>query len=149
MNAADLYDKDFSEWALRNAELVRSGNFNEADLEHIAEEIEDLSKSRQRALESAVIQIMLHLLKYELQPVKRSRSWLMSIAKQRVKIRRILRESPSLRPQLQAIATDSYSDAVTYASIETGIPHAEFPKECPFAVSMLLDDDFPPQSPEE
>ena len=58
MKTVDLYDKDFSEWALRNAELVRAGQLDEADLVHIAEEIEDLSKSRQRALQSAVTQII-------------------------------------------------------------------------------------------
>ena len=81
MKTVDLYDKDFSEWALRNAELVRAGHLDEADLVHIAEEIEDLSKSRQRALQSAVTQIILRLLKYDMQPVRRTRSWLMSIAK--------------------------------------------------------------------
>jgi len=54
---------------------------DEADLVHIAEEIEDLSKSRQRALQSGVTQIILRLLKYDMQPARRTRSWLMSIAK--------------------------------------------------------------------
>src|SRR5260370_31186066 len=73
MKAADLYDADFSEWAVRNAELLRSRHFDDADLEHIAEEIEDLSKREHRALRSAVTQILIHLLKYEMQPAKRSR----------------------------------------------------------------------------
>ncbi|HYW45951.1 MAG TPA: DUF29 domain-containing protein [Bryobacteraceae bacterium] len=144
MKAAELYDTDFSEWSFRNAELLRSGQFDEADLEHIAEEIEDLGKSRRRVLESAVIQILMHLLKYEKQPAKRSRSWLASIAKQRVKIRRVVRESPSLRPQLPEMLTECYPDAVKVASIETGIATAEFPEVCPFTLEMLLDDEFPP-----
>ncbi|SPE37072.1 conserved hypothetical protein [Candidatus Sulfopaludibacter sp. SbA6] len=147
MKAADLYDADFSEWAVRNAELLRSGHVDEADLEHIAEEIEDLSKGRLRVLESAVIQILMQFLKYEKQPAKRSRSWLASIGKQRVKIRRVVRESPSLRPQLPEILAECYSDAVKLASIETGIARAEFPEVCPYTVEMLLDDEFPPQAP--
>jgi hypothetical protein len=38
MNAAELYDRDFAEWAVRNAELLRPGRVAEADLDHIAEE---------------------------------------------------------------------------------------------------------------
>ncbi len=147
MKAADLYDADFAEWAVRNAELLRSRHFDDADLEHIAEEIEDLGKSRLRVLESAMIQIMLHLLKYEKQPAKRSRSWLTSIGKQRVKIGRIVRESPSLRSRLPEVLTECYSDAVKLASLETGIAPADFPEACPFSVEMLLDEDFPSQAP--
>jgi len=143
MKAAELYDTDFLEWAVRNAELLRSRQFDEADLDHIAEEIEDLGKSRLRVLESAVIQILMHLLKYENQPAKRSRSWLASIAKQRVRIGRVVRESPSLRAQLPEIVTECYADAVKLASIETGIAPAELPEVCPFTAEMLLDDEFP------
>jgi len=36
MDAAELYGRDFYEWAVRNAELLRSGRVHEADLSHIA-----------------------------------------------------------------------------------------------------------------
>lgn len=147
MKAADLYDADFSEWAVRNADLLRSRQFDEADLEHIAEEIEDLSKSEHRALRSAVTQILMHLLKYEMQPAKRSRSWLGSIDKQRFQIEEIIRESPSLRPVLPQILGQCYKSAVKMASRQTGIAAPEFPESCPFTVEMLLDDEFPPQAP--
>jgi len=145
MKAAELYDTDFSEWSVRNAELLRSGQFAEADLEHIAEEIEDLSKREHRGLKSAVTQIMLHLLKYQMQPARRSKSWLASIAKQRIRIEDILQQSPSLRPALPEILAQCYKSAVKLASIETGIARNQFPAVCPFTVEMLLDDEFPPQ----
>lgn len=147
MKAADLYDADFSEWAVRNAELLRSGHVDEADLEHIAEEIEDLSKSEHRALRSAVTQILMHLLKYEMQPAKRSRSWLGSIDKQRFQIEEILRESPSLQPALAETLVQCYMSAVKMASRQTGIARKQFPEVCPYTVEMLLDDEFPPQAP--
>ena len=50
MSAAELYDLDFYEWTVRNAELLRSGRVSEADLEHIAEEIEDMGKRERREL---------------------------------------------------------------------------------------------------
>jgi len=50
VKAAELYDRDFAEWAVRNAELLRSGRVAEADLDHIAEEIEHLAKRKGRAV---------------------------------------------------------------------------------------------------
>ena len=41
-----LYDTDFVEWTAHNAELLRHGRFEELDLEHVAEEIEDFRKAR-------------------------------------------------------------------------------------------------------
>jgi hypothetical protein len=38
-DTAALYDRDFFEWTVRNAELLRSGRLEEIDLEHVAEEI--------------------------------------------------------------------------------------------------------------
>jgi len=40
MSPADLYDRDFHEWTIRNAELLRSGRAADADLAQIAEEID-------------------------------------------------------------------------------------------------------------
>lgn len=37
-----LYDADFVEWTAQTAELLRAGRLDQADLEHAAEEIEDL-----------------------------------------------------------------------------------------------------------
>ena len=50
MKTAELYDTDFAEWTPRNAELLRSGRVSEADLQHIAEEIEDMGTREQRSL---------------------------------------------------------------------------------------------------
>ena len=57
MRAAELYDKDFAEWARHNAELLRGGRASEADLEHIAEEIEDLGKRERRSLHNRSVRL--------------------------------------------------------------------------------------------
>ena len=51
----DLYDQDFFEWTVQNAELLRARRFDEIDVEHIAGEIEDRGKSEQRELESRLV----------------------------------------------------------------------------------------------
>ena len=68
-----LYDEDFFEWTRRNAELLRAGRLEQADIAHIAEEIEDMGKRDLRGLNSRVQVLLIHLLKWQLQPEKRSR----------------------------------------------------------------------------
>ncbi len=54
MKAADLYEKDFSEWARQNAELLRSGRVGGAGLEQIAEEIDGMARRERRALRAGL-----------------------------------------------------------------------------------------------
>ena len=75
---ADLYS-----WALRQAELLRAGRLSEIDAAAIAEEIDDVGKEEYHRLESALRVVMLHLLKWDHQPDRRSRSWTLSILEHR------------------------------------------------------------------
>jgi Domain of unknown function DUF29. len=45
------YEQDFHGWALHNAALLRSGRFSEADIEHIAEELEVMGAGERRELD--------------------------------------------------------------------------------------------------
>ena len=75
---ADLYS-----WALRQAELLRAGRLSEIDAVAIAEEIDDVGEEQYDKLESALRVLMLHLLKWDHQPDRRSRSWTLTIREQR------------------------------------------------------------------
>lgn len=75
MTAVPLYDRDFFKWTRCNAALLRAGRFDQADIEHIAEEIEDMGKSERRGLESRLEVLLPHLLKWQVQPNQRSASW--------------------------------------------------------------------------
>jgi hypothetical protein len=44
------YENDIVAWAKEQAYLLRSGRLSSIDIEHIAEEIEDVGKSEQREL---------------------------------------------------------------------------------------------------
>ena len=52
--AADLYDEDFYAWTQQQAEVLRTHfqGDNRLDVEHLAEEVEDLGKSELHAVES-------------------------------------------------------------------------------------------------
>lgn len=62
------YDSDVIAWAQEQINLLRSGQFSRLDIEHIAEEIEDVGKSEQRELASRMAILLAHLLKWEYQP---------------------------------------------------------------------------------
>ena len=57
------YDSNVIAWAQEQANLLRSGQFSLLDIEHIAEEIEDVGKSEQRELVSRIAVLLVHLLK--------------------------------------------------------------------------------------
>ena len=141
----DLYETDFVRWAEHNAELLRSGASAEADLANIAEEIEDLGKSWHRALDSRLMQILLHLLKLRYQPEYPGvRGWRASVLVQRIEIERLLKKAPSLRPEIGQVLREAYGDAVALASIETALPVTSFPSACPWSADEALDRNFFP-----
>lgn len=144
MSPADLYERDFYEWTVRNAELLRSGRATEADLQHIAEEIEDMGKREQRELRSRLTVLIVHLLKWKIQPDRRSRSWEATIAVQRKDLEALLSENPSLRPRLLQDLPNVYERALLEAMTETFHPESDFPNSCPYPLEALLDPDFLP-----
>ena len=143
-NSVD-YDEDFCAWTVEQARLLRSGGLSSIDLENIAEEIESLGRSDRRELESRLTVLMMHLLKWRIQSKLRSQSWSGTILEQRQRIAKLLQESPSLRPSVDEVLAEAYSDAREAASNETGLPETEFPAECPFKPDEVLSRDFLPE----
>jgi hypothetical protein len=74
-----LYDLDFFAWSLEQAELLRAGKLAEADIEHIAEEIDSMGRTEKRELISRLEVLLLLVLKWRCQPGKRGPSWEASI----------------------------------------------------------------------
>jgi hypothetical protein len=144
MSAADLYDRDFYAWAVRNAELLRSGHAEQADLTHIAEEIEDMGKRERRALQSRLGVLIGHLLKWQAQPELRSRSWQTTIRIQRREIAKLLADSPSLRRFLAENLGSAYEDGKLIAAAETNLPEEALPESSPFDLDQILSESFLP-----
>ncbi len=137
-----LYEQDFYEWTQRTAELLELGRFEEVDLEHAAEEIRDLGKSERRALESRLAVLIAHLLKWKAQPERRGNSWAATIRTQQIRLNRLLRDNPSLKPHLEQELPQMFELAVLMAVRQTNLPRCEFPAGCPYSVDQLLSD-FP------
>lgn len=141
---ATLYETDFFEWTQQTAEQLRRRRFDETDIEHAAEEIEDMGKRDLRELNSRMEVLVAHLLKWQLQPRKRSKSWRATVVAQRREIAAVLQDSPSLRRRLVAATDNNYAGAVERAAAETGIAVRKFPVACPFSNEEILDPGFLP-----
>ena len=144
--AKTIYEQDFQAWTLENAALLRQGKLADIDVLHIAEELEGMGASERRELQSRLQVLVCHLLKYQYQPERRGKSWLLTIGHQRDAIDRLLKQSPSLRALLDNAEElgDIYAKAVRDAVIETDLDRHLFPSRCPYAIDQLLDGDFLP-----
>jgi len=143
-SSAKLYEEDFALWTAETARLLREGRFKDIDVAHVAEEIEDMGNRDHRELFSRLRLIVHHLLKWQYQPEKRSRSWQSTVDLQRGEIRQLFRQSPSLRRTVPEMVPEVYRDAAKQASIETDLPEQSFPQECPYTPEQILDRDFLP-----
>src|SRR5205085_11646300 len=88
--ARHSYDRDFYSWSLEQARLVREGRWDAVDRENVAEEIESLGREQFNKLESALRVLLVHILKWDHQPERRTRSWVISIKDQRIAFDQVL-----------------------------------------------------------
>ena len=142
---ASLYDEDFAVWTAETARLLRAGRFDEIDIEHVAEEIEDMGKRDKRELLSRLTVLIVHLLKWKWQPEKRTRRWQSTLITERAELDGLLEDSPSLRRATGAAIVEVYPDALELVATETGLPATAFPGECPFSPDQILHRDFLPE----
>ena len=129
------YDTDVVAWASEQARFLRTGRFDQLDIEHLAEEIEDVGKSEQRELANRMAVLLAHLLKWQYQPERQGASWRNTIRAQRKEVLYLLDEAPSLRGKLvEARWLDMvWAKAVAQAGDETGLEH--WPETLPWAMA--------------
>jgi len=138
------YEDDFYAWTQEQARLLRSGDLTAVDAANLAEEVESMGRSDRREIDSRLIVLLKHLLKWQFQPEARTTSWSGTIREQRRQIEKLLRESPSLRPIVPYTVPEAYAEAREDAAEETGLSGSEFPEACPFTPDEVLARDFLP-----
>ena len=120
-SVSTTYTTDFNLWSKQTAQLLRERRWQEIDLEYLIEEVEDLGKSERRGISSQLTRLLLHLLKWQYQPQRRSDSWLDSITDARTQIELAIQDSPSLINYPEKQLEPSYQKARRQASKQTGI----------------------------
>lgn len=143
--SASLYESDFYAWANEQAALLRAGKLNAADIENIAEEIESMGRSEKRELVSRLTVLLMHLLKWQYQPLLQGPSWRTTIRIQRSRIIDHLADNPSLKSQISEAMIRAYREARMEAAAETGLKEITFPAACPWSFDRVMDEDFWPE----
>jgi hypothetical protein len=136
------YDEDFARWAFEQAAALREGRLTALDIENIAEELETLGRGEFSTLRSALAVIVLHMLKWDHQPERRSRSWSTSIRIQRIHADRQIKENPSLKPRRDEALADAYETARLTAAKESKLPLRTFPVSCPYTWADVTERPF-------
>lgn len=146
--ARTRYEDDLYTWVQEQVALLRAGRLDEVDAENVAEELSDVGKSEFSKMQSALEIVLIHMLTWDHQPEKKTRSWANSIAVHRRHYARVLRSNPGLRPRIAEALVEAYADARLGASSEADMPTTSFPAECPYGWDDILERPFdydPPQ----
>ena len=133
-----LYDRDFYGWTQNQADALRRRSANELDWDNLLEEIEGLAMAAENELINRLAVLLAHLLKWSLQPTRRSRSWVLTVREQRRRIKRLLDRNPSLKPKITEALVDAFPSAVNAAADETGLPDDAFPTVSPYDFDQAM-----------
>ena len=142
-----LYETDFYAWTQEQAKLLKHQQWSQLDLPNLIEEIESLGKQQRAELRNCLSILIGHLLKWQYQVSKRSRSWLNTIRIQRIDVVQLLAENPSLKSYLEEAIQIAYTKGTALASGETNLPRKTFPENCPYTLEEILNDSFYPGEP--
>jgi uncharacterized protein involved in exopolysaccharide biosynthesis len=136
---AARYDREPYSWAVEQAALLRSGRLDRVDALNIAEEIDDVGHEQYDKLQSAIRVTPLHLLKWDHQSERRSRSWMLSIAVERKLASRVLHKNSGLKPKVAEAIAEAYETAPLEAAAQTLLEERVFPLECPYSQNEIMD----------
>lgn len=141
------YERDVILWSQEQASLLRAGRFSELDIEHLADEIDDVGKSEKRELASRMAVLLAHLLKWSRQSENRTPSWRATIIVQRKRIALALKETPSLKAVMRDRDWQDavWLDALAQACKETGLAEEDLPEACPWSMEQAADTEFWPE----
>jgi hypothetical protein len=138
------YKQDFYLWSQQQAQLLAEQAWEQLDLGNLKAEIEEMGRREKRSVESNLVVLLLHLLKWQYQPAHRSSSWRGTIKEHRRRLRKDLQDSLSLRPHANEQLSECYDSARTLASGDTGLEEAVFPQHCPYSLEQLLSPEYLP-----
>jgi hypothetical protein len=144
---SNLYETDFYAWTLEQSKLLKEGDFKHLDITNLVEEIESLGKQQRQELRNRLGILIGHLLKWDYQPEKRSKSWRVTIQIQRREIEDLLDDNPSLKPYLPEAIAKGYQAGLDLVRLETPLDYEDLPENCPYTSEQLFDLNFPTDLP--
>jgi hypothetical protein len=146
MYTSHLYETDFYAWTQEQVSLLKAQHWDRLDTLNLIEEIEALGRKERQELRNRLGVLLGHLLKWQFQPEKRTNSWLGTIREQRIQIKLLLEDSPSLKPYLDQIFLAAYELGLALSIRETQLGEQVFPEVCPYTPEQTMNPEFLPES---
>lgn len=134
---SELYEKDETAWLDAMAELVQFGQTDAFDLPNLHDYLTSMANRDRKEVFHRLVQLMMHLLKWQYQPEKRGGSWLASIRFQRNELNWDC-SAGTLRNYAKSILDLAYEKARIEAAVETGLPMEAFPEQHGLTLDELL-----------
>ncbi|AWN52431.1 DUF29 domain-containing protein [Methylobacterium sp. 17Sr1-1] len=138
------YVTDFHRWTREQADALASRDHARLDVVNLLDEVESVDRGQRTALESHLCVLLVHLLKFRMQPQRATPSWRHTLKAQRTAFARLIARNPSLRAYPAAILDATYRDAARDTAGETGMDPRLFPQAAPFTLNQILDPEFEP-----
>ncbi|MBE9176005.1 DUF29 domain-containing protein [Synechocystis salina LEGE 06155] len=138
-----LYETDYNLWILETVEKLQCRDLNELDWENLIEEVLSLSRSDKRKLESLLTRLIEHVLKlgYWYSEKERNQNhWRREIRNFRLQIKRLLKDSPSLKPHLSQVFDECYQNGRKLACDSSGLLLGNFPEKPIATFEQILDE---------
>ncbi len=137
------YEDDPFAWAQEQSALILQRRFDLLDLPNLADEVATLAHYLADKLRSDLVRVIQHVLKWDHQSVKRSRSWALSVREHRRRVDEHLRRAPGLRSILPELVESAYLTARFKVLKETALPQQSLPPTCPYDWDAIMHREIP------
>ncbi len=142
-NFNTLYEIDDYQWLEETVERLKKREFDQLDLEHLIEELEDVGRERKNAVISLLEQIIRHYLMYQFwtEEVERNAPhWEAEIFNFKIQLNRLL--TRNLHIYLEENLDKIYQSSRKYIQKKARLDN--LPQKSPYTLEALLNEDHLP-----
>jgi hypothetical protein len=142
-----LYETDYNLWVLETVQKLQIRDVDALDWENLIEEVLGLSRSDKRKLESLLMRLIEHLLKlgyWEIEKERNQNHWKGEIRNFRFQIKRLLKDSPSLKPYIGELFEEYYQNSRKIVCDKSELPLSALPEHPIANLEQILDEDWLP-----
>ncbi|MBD2136482.1 DUF29 domain-containing protein [Anabaena sp. FACHB-1237] len=139
-----LYEIDNEKWLEKTLKLLKEKQLESLDIEHLIEELEELSRRDKKTVERFLEQIIRHLLLLQYWTSEQeynSNHWRAEIMSFRTQINEDITQN--LLNHLQDNKEKIYEKALKYVKQKTGML-IDCPEDCPYSLEQLLNQNWLP-----
>ena len=135
-----LYETDFHKWIEEQSAFLKNREFQKLNIEHLLEEIKNMGITEKRIVQSHLLNLLIHLIKQNVQPERAGKSWGDSITAARAQIKLYTDESKILKKHLEEVYLKTYQKAREAASKEMKMESRAISSSCPWSIKEALGD---------